>query len=278
MTTQPLFAAAPDWARATEALRNRALPIKMTTSEPLIVASGSRRLDGWRYVFSPDTEVNWAVEVDDGAELTLTNFELVGSMGKVRVSAALNSRSESPATAGRVPLLEDGSIIGWSDDAFKLYGVPDATQTLRRLWFGPQYPIASVGPHSDILTFVAVLGDILIESCLFDHVEAGMLGGGDNNVLRIVANTKSRAIGRGTIRLKNCVIHGDPYKSFLIQIANSSDYAPHLVLEDCLLPISRIGMKKLFHPSSPLGQVRMTGCFDTYTGKPVHAPKGADGE
>lgn len=278
MTTQPLFRNAPDWAVATEALRGRKLPITKTSHEPLIVTSGEVHVDGWRYEFDPDVALTWAVEVYEGAELSLTNFELIGSMGRKRVSAALNSRSSPQGSAGRIPLLQDGNITGWSDDAFKLHGVPGATQTLRRLWFGPQYPVAAVGPHADVLTFVAVLGDILVESCLIDHVEAGMLGGGDNNVLRIVANTKSNAEGHGTIRLSKCVIHGDPYKSFLIQIGNSANYAPRLVLEDCLLPISRIGMKKLFHPSGPLRQVEMTRCFDTYTGAPITLPNRASGD
>ena len=229
-------------------------------------------INGFRFQ-APNSTIQRCIDLYQSGTLTLRNFEILGSFGKAEDKIALITRITQPDKAGKLLLLEDGTIAGHSADWLKIAGVAGAEQTIRRIYFGPQWATVGSKTHADMLTFIAVLGDILIEKCIFDRTKAGRPAG-LNNWLRIVPNVGTDPIGKGTIRVRQSVVYGDPLNSALIQMVHKARYRPILDLDEVCLPVSRIGMAKVFHPSTPLGSVIWRRVYDTYTGALIPAPAG----
>lgn len=264
------------WRDAVEALRNKTYPTQDGGS--VLVRSGNRTIDGLRYV-STGSDPMFIVNAAFGGTIdVLRNFELVGPMG-VAGNGAKTVITQKPRTqsdqnnAGHILLIEDGRITGWPDDVLNLRGVPGAVQTMRRVYVGPQYPRPNSGAHCDMLVFPSLLGDVLIEDTLWDHIEAGLPGGGDNNFLRCVPISGEDPEGDHFIRFRRCVVHGDDYRSKLMQVVHKQNYKPRVDFEDVFLPASRIDPSDLFYPGSPIN--RWVNVRDTYTGELIPPPPGA---
>lgn len=269
VSTSPAPAPAPaqqGWEDAVRALRTASFGGQPVASATLVVRD-ARTVDGWRHK-SPPTTIQRCVDVYSGGDLTLTNFEILGADGMSENKAGVICRP------GGVADLIGGRIDAMSADWIKIGGRRGGVQTVRGVHFGPQWATVGSTTHADMITFLAVEGIVEITDCLFDRVLApGRRIAGLNNWLRIVPNSGSGTSGgAGEIRVRRCVVESDALQSFLIQMTTYADGVPFLDLEDCLLPVSRIGASKLFHPSSNLSRVRWVNIRDTYTGEPVPAP------
>jgi hypothetical protein len=240
-------------------------PGTFTITKPLVI-------DGFRFQ-APNTKIQRCLDLYQSGSLTLRNFEILGSFGRAEDKIALITRITLPNKAGKLLLLEDGTIAGHSADWLKIAGVAGAEQTIRRVYFGPQWATIGSTTHADMITFIALLGDILIEKCRFDRTKDGRPAG-LNNLLRIVPNNGTDPVGKGTIRVRQSVVYGDQLNSALIQMVHKTNYRPTLDLDEVCLPVSRIGMGKVFHPSTPLGSVIWRRVYDTYTGALIPAPAG----
>ncbi len=261
-----------DWRAEVDALATRKFPTPATDMGPKqLVVKNRQAIDGFRHK-SPPSLIQRAVDIYTSGDLTLRNFEILGSFGAAENKCAIACRILSPSKAGAVDL-EDGTLAGHSADWIKIAGVPGRIQTIRRVYFGPQWATVGSQTHADMITFLGVLGDILIEKCLFDRTKGGRAAG-LNNWLRFVRNKGTTMQGKGTVRVRQSVVYGDALNSALIQIANGAGYAPILDLDEVFLPVSRIGMAKVFHPSTPKSQIIWRRVYDTYTGQPIPAPQG----
>lgn len=229
-------------------------------------------INGFRFQ-APNSTIQRCIDLYQSGTLTLRNFEILGSFGKAEDKIALITRITQPDKAGKLLLLEDGTIAGHSADWLKIAGVAGAEQTIRRIYFGPQWATVGSKTHADMLTFIALLGDVLIELCRFDRTKAGRPAG-LNNWLRIVPNVGTDPMGKGTIRVRKSVVYGDALSSAMIQMVHKTNYRPTLDLDEVCLPVSKIGMGKVFHPSTPLGSVIWRRVYDTYTGALIPAPAG----
>lgn len=265
----------PDWRATVDgyAARSFAGPV---ASSPLSVQDGRELLvDGWRHK-SPPSTIQRCVEIYPDGELTLRNFEILGSDGQAENKVGVITRTTEPDKAGRLRALEDGTIDAMSSDWLKIAGLPGAEQSVRRVYFGPQWATSGSAAHSDFITFLGVLGDILIKGCRFDRVLApGRRVAGMNNWLRIVPNQGSSMKGANRIRIRETVVYSDQFPSFLIQRTRYSDGVPFLDLQDVDLPVSRIGMQKVFYPGFDMSLLRWVNVRDTYTREPIPAPAGA---
>jgi hypothetical protein len=262
-----------DWRATVEALRAFQPVNPRDVGAAALTAKGVQSISGYRHDFQEGgaPAVVYPVNIPVGAEISeLSDFAFFGPYGQ---GTALKMGKTVILQNGILRKLSRGRFEGWPCDTVRIRGVKGDVQTLSELYFGPQWTRSPMD-HSDMIVVPELLGDIMIDTCLFDHVEPATPGLGDNNWLRLCRDTGSVLQGKGTVRVTRSIVHGIRYPSYLIQIVHGAGYAPQLELDDVCLPITKMGMDKLFHPSTPLAAVRWGKVWDTDTGVRISAPAG----
>lgn len=212
----------------------------------LILRPGAKvDINGFYSEFTGSQKLTNVIQIDVGAELTsMRNFEFRGPFGKHAVGTAMLSKKKIPDQSGPVMLLEDGRIEGWPFDMLNIIGKKGAEQVVRRIYMGPLWGFGSAA-HSDMMNLKMMLGDVLVERCLFDRVvnpdPAANITGNFNNWLRAVPNNlpggagKEPVIGQGVYRIKETIINCDVFPSFPFHVGHTATFKPVFEFEDVYL-------------------------------------------